>query len=126
VEYLDDADRPYLCVDATGARVRLIVWDLELLVAQVVPSDYSYDQVLIAESDRRADSLPSHLSECYGKLVLRRLTVRSRTGEIAEPGEWSRPVVGVKPDSAEPASSVSTHQFHGRWMVARRGGRKYP
>lgn len=40
VEFVDDQD-DYLCLDAAGHRIRLVVWCMEALLVQRIPDDFS-------------------------------------------------------------------------------------
>jgi len=110
VEFLDDFDRPYLCHDAQGHRVRLIVWALRLLVCQIVPEEFAPGELTIAEEvdgDRIFESL--------GQLPVRAITGDGRI----EPASWEQKV--RRPARTLMPAGLRVEDFHQRWMTARLG-----
>jgi hypothetical protein len=118
VEFADDHDPDYYCVDASGRRVRLIVWKLELLVAQAVPSNYDAGHLCIVAEHTLAYSASF---EMYSGTPLRSI-VRKRSGEVlAEPLTWDTyPTSSVKFESPR-SKSGQISEFHRQWMYHRTG-----
>ncbi len=119
VEYVDDYDPAYRCVDADGRRVRLIVWRLQLLLCHRIRDDWRPGQVPITtlESGRHAGSL-FEISEDAPTRAL----VRTRgAGElVAEPTSWQGAI--TTSSAASMRSDCSPEEFHRLWMISRLRG----
>jgi hypothetical protein len=111
VEYVDDEDPPYRCLDANGTRLRLIMWALELVLRKEVPADFDPAGLRVAET-------PAGWYEEYAGVVHRVLT---RDGK-AEPAAWDQDILQPTPAAAVP-SDLGAAEFHRRWMQARLGKR---
>ncbi|MFY1636375.1 hypothetical protein ACN27F_24395 [Solwaraspora sp. WMMB335] len=114
-EFVDDSDPEYVCLDADGKRVRLIVWALELLVCQTVPNNFEPAGLRIMEV---VEGSESWFVECLGSTSLRML----RGAGNALPAEWDQ--LGDLPQvCATIESKMSVEGFHRTWMKARVGKR---
>ncbi|MFC0004531.1 hypothetical protein [Micromonospora siamensis] len=123
VEYVDDFDPSYLCREASGSRVRLIVWALELLVCQVVPADLDPRDLVVQKFERKSLGA-SMLVEHWNGLVLRTL---SEDGTDIQPARWnSKADVGhlrVEELTGAARDRTEVRDFHDMWMKARLGKR---
>lgn len=124
LEFLDDNDEDeYQCVDADERRVRLIVWNLELLVCQVVPVDFSARQLTVVRQ-----ALPlggQRWVEGYQGRALRAF-VDVTDAPAVEPRPWDE-LEPADPPAGLSELTGSSHiaHFHDRWMALRLDGR-YP
>ncbi|MFV0131791.1 hypothetical protein ACLGIH_00630 [Streptomyces sp. HMX87] len=115
VEYADDFDPPYRCEDSGGRRVRVVIWDLQLLCLQIVPEDYDGTLVEIVESTHR-NGTREWLEMFRGEPL--RSVKETASGELyAEPERWDsrRPTLTVKAE----ASPLRREEFHDRWLGVR-------
>lgn len=128
VEFVDDYDPPYRATDANGRRVRLIVWNLELLVCHTVHSDFSPD-ALVLRRYRSKDLASTYHLEHLQERAVRSLEVDSQEHPVrCGPTEWNQLVASL-PQQVEhglgEADVLSNREFHERWMKARLG-RRWP
>ncbi|MGK5449978.1 hypothetical protein [Streptomyces radiopugnans] len=115
LEFVDDFDPEYECRDAEGRRVRVIVWDLELLYLQVVPDDFDVSRVEIVEF-QRADGVKVFLESFRGR-ALRSVIMIGERNVVAEPESWRS---GVEvPAGAGAPSRMTQEEFNSLWMKAR-------
>jgi hypothetical protein len=114
VEFCDDYDPAYRCRDATGRRVRLIVWNLRLLLCQVVPIDFDADALQVWR-ERSVDR--QRLVERYHAAALRALV--EAPSRSAQPSMWNVEVdrwEGVEPQEE---AQIDGKRFHRDWLAAR-------
>lgn len=119
LEFVEDDDSDYICLDSEGTRVRLIVYQTELLLFETVPSDFSRESLQISESAERG-------TECLVE------TVNSRASRLAyiigdkasgvAPETW-QDELAINFDRSLVPSQVSVKTFNGIWMRARLGRR---
>jgi hypothetical protein len=122
LEYLDDYEASYVCLDADARRVRLIVWHLRLLVCQRVPQDYDPNDLYVVEGPIRQAGL-RHI-EMYRGTALRALIEEEGTCSV-EPTRWEAgaPNNPDWPRGNESRTEGQVRAFHDRWMRARLDGR---
>ncbi|MEU0105695.1 hypothetical protein ABZ313_10020 [Streptomyces sp. NPDC006251] len=115
IEYVDDFDPPYRCEDSRGRRVRVVMWDLQLLCLQIVPEDYDGMLVEIVESTH-PDGTREWLEMFRGKPL--RSAKETPSGEQhAEPERWDS-----TPPTLSAQAEVSTlrpEEFHDKWLGMR-------
>ncbi len=124
VEYCDDYQASYVCIDEDARRVRLIVWDLQLLVCQCVPQDYDPAGLYVVKGPN-GQARQGHI-EMYQGTALRAIIEEEATLSVSvEPTRWESGAPNY-PDWREGNGSRTEGQvraFHDRWMRARLGGR---
>jgi len=106
LEFWDDYQESYICVDADARRVRLIVWNVELLVCQRVAPDYDREDLyLVAGQSVR-------LVEGTSRCTETRLCGRSSRKKRLAP--WNR--LDGKPERrATPAGRLSRVSWNLKW-----------
>lgn len=115
LEFVDDFDPEYVCRDAEGHRVRVIVWDLALLALQVVPDDFDAGRVEIrqwAESDGT-----SVWVEYFAGEALRSAVKGPESKTVSHPETWHGDV--PVPADGGTESSMSPAEFNVLWMKAK-------
>lgn len=121
IEYVDDYDPPYEAWDAATFRVRLIVWDLELLVAQIVPDDFAVSRLNIRVG-QRAPNTVTYQEVVQGRVTRTLCVHESGSVASAEPIHWDK-VLTTEPVVDE--ATISPREFHAMWMRTRTG-RRWP
>jgi hypothetical protein len=118
VEFLRDTDDPYLAVDSNGQRVRLIIWNLELLLCAVVPMNFDPENLQIS---RIRGSVGEVMIEADRQGTCHRtLTIKGRTRvEGFEPRTWSEPVAASS--TLGEVMPGKWQQFDEAWLRARLG-----
>ncbi|WP_327372337.1 hypothetical protein [Streptomyces sp. NBC_01217] len=113
VEFIDDWDRPYECRDATGKRVRLIIWALQVILARIVPDDFDHTKISVK---RFAEGDTVTLVEFFNKTPMRSLQIESGAALASEATELPTP-------TSTEAGSEDPMEFHRTWMRAQLGKR---
>lgn len=114
VEFCNDYDPPYRCIDADDNRVRLLVWNVRLLLCQIIPDDF--DPALLEVWQQLLPSSGPRLVEVYQGLALRAI---NRTTRGVEPRIWSAVVTTwPAPTQAEHAYVTAT-DFDREWLHLR-------
>ncbi|MCM2391684.1 hypothetical protein [Streptomyces albipurpureus] len=110
VEFSDDLD-DYLCRDATGNRVRLIVWCMEALLVQRVPEDFSLQRIVV---HRTRTATTDVLVEAFDDQPLRALVRGAGT-------QWeAMPLEEIDPEAAmAPHDDVTAAEFAEMWLKSR-------
>lgn len=116
VEFADDADPKYACFDATGARIRLIAWNVEVLSVHRVPANFAPSDITIRHFTTPSGDL---YVESIGEATLRALSVDTGSGKTDALSD--APALG----GAGVDTSMSAATFHQTWME-RRLGKRYP
>jgi hypothetical protein len=115
VEYVDDFDPPYHCVDRDGRRVRILMWDLQLLALQVIPHDFDGSMTQIIDTVR-GDGIKLWVEVFRGEPL--RIVGEAADGRMfAEPTRWQSDVRHV--DVRGEVSTVGREEFHDMWMRVR-------
>ncbi|MER6037921.1 hypothetical protein ABT133_29100 [Streptomyces sp. NPDC001835] len=109
-EFVDDWDPPYTCVDATGQRIRLIVWALQVVLEQPVPARFDPQKLRVEEVEAGEEVISV---EFYEESALRALSVRGDAAQIITDLESMT--------SAGKAELQDVQEFHNAWMRARLG-----
>lgn len=120
-EFVDDSGPPYRAIDAEGYPVRLIVWNVELLVCHRVFVTVAGGQPHLRLSELRTPQGAEMTVEVHNGEPVRAL-VRSREGYRALPELWSGPVDATAPTLP---STRSLTEFHSSWMRSRTR-KRYP
>ena len=115
LEFVDDFDPPYECRDKEGRRVRVIVWDLELLTLQVVPNDFDANLTEI-EKFRRADGTVVWVERFRGE-PLRSVAVTPGGDATAEPETWQGRA--RMPAGTAEEGTMEREKFNSLWMKAK-------
>jgi hypothetical protein len=121
LEFWDDYQESYVCVDADARRVRLIVWNLKLLVCQRVAQDYDPEHLYVAVGPVGLAG-QGHI-EMHRGTALRALIEEAGTLSV-EPARYE---AGAPSNPDWPGGSGTRIEgqvlaFHERWMSARLGG----
>ncbi len=121
LEFWDDYQESYVCVDADARRVRLIVWNLELLVCQHVAPDYDREDLYVVAGPIGQAGL-GHI-EMHRDTALRALIEEEATPSVV-PARWEAgaPSNPEWPGGNESRTEGQVWAFHDRWMKARLGG----
>lgn len=116
LEFVDDFDPEYVCRDAAGKRVRVIVWDLELLALQVVPDDFDASGIEIRQwADPDGTTV---WVEYFAGEALRSVVKASGNRTVAQPETWHGDVAVPSSDGGT-GSSMSPAEFNVLWMKAK-------
>lgn len=111
VEFIDDTES-YLAYDATSRRVRLLVLQMELLLGQIVPDEFSISTVGIkSELDPTGTRLLAE-HELLGNVVLR--TLLATPTPKALPEQWSQSM--QIPGRTLRPSQTSPRDFDVEWQ----------
>ncbi|MFF8807789.1 hypothetical protein [Streptomyces omiyaensis] len=116
LEFVDDFDPAYRCVDADGQRVRVLVWNLELLALRIVPDDFDVTETTISET-RRPGGTTEYTESFRGEPL--RAVRRDASGALtAVPSDWRD---GTPPDAAPEGrpARLTPEEFNVLWMKAR-------
>jgi hypothetical protein len=126
LEFWDDYQGDYVCISDDGRRVRLIVWNLMLLVCQHVPQDYHREDLYVASSPF-GPAGNRRFCEMHRETALRCWTTLYQTEATVsvEPARWEdgTPSNPGKPVRIEAGTDEEVCSFHRRWMSARLGDR---
>lgn len=112
VEYIDDFDPPYRCEDSAGQRVRVVMWDLQLLCLQIVPDDY--DGTLAEIVDSTHPDGTHEWSEVFRGEPLRSVKETLSGEKSAEPERWDS-TLPTSPAKTE-VSTLTREEFHDKWL----------
>lgn len=112
VEYVDDVDPLYHCEDNEGRRVRIVLWDLQLLLLQVVPEDYDGTLVDIVESTGPDGTRV--WAEVFRGVPLRSVTETVDGRRSAEPESWNSEVPALA--TGVETSALRPEEFHDEWL----------
>lgn len=119
VEFLDETEGKYVAHDAQGRSLRIVVWELRLLLAQLVPPLFDVNRIAIQEHAAPEGRI---LSESVDGVVLRTVHIDDAGDALAaSPATWDGPVDMVA-GSAQP-SPVTPPAFSKMWLEARLGHR---
>ncbi|MFD3333144.1 hypothetical protein ACFWV1_10910 [Streptomyces sp. NPDC058700] len=116
LEFVDDFDPEYRCVDADGQRVRVLVWNLELLALRTVPDDFDATGTTISET--RLPGGTTEYTESFRGEPLRAVR-RDASGVLtAVPSDWRDE---TQPDAAPEGrpAGLTPEEFNVLWMKAR-------
>lgn len=112
VEYLNDWSEQYVARDASGGRMRLVLEDLKLLLAEPVANDWSHANLTVVELHKvDGDDV---LAELNGTIVHRTFTLRSQTVSPRNWQETAHEVLGSYSNS-----SLKAVDFHATWTKYR-------
>ncbi|MFL0028427.1 hypothetical protein ACJBCE_36500 [Streptomyces sp. NBUL23] len=115
VEFVDDWDRTYDCRDASGRRIRLIVWALEVVLTQIVPDGFDPTSITVRQFK---DGAGITFVEYADDTAMRSLRIEPNQSTAIEGLPHPAPV-GPAVGSQDP------RDFHRSWMRSRLGNR-YP
>jgi hypothetical protein len=115
VEYVDDFDPPYHCEDSVGRRVRVVMWDLQLLCLQIVPEDYDPMLVEIVESTQPDGT--REWSEVFRGEPLRSIKETLSGEKSAEPERWDSTLPALSAETE--VSALRREEFHDKWLGVR-------
>lgn len=108
-EFVDDRDPVYMCRDAKGKRVRLIIWALQVVLEQTVPEEFDIQALRV---ERVAEGSGFISVEVHAGKPLRALK---------EEGENVRAINDAEQEGISPPRNgelVDAAEFHRAWMRA--------
>jgi hypothetical protein len=123
VEFVNDDDPPYECVDSSGRRCRLVIWGLDVVICQVIPDHF--DAAVIKILERRedvsnGDFVGEYVEQADG-IPLRSIVIHPNAAPAATPSKWDDSPIAPEGNASERASRLSREEFHRMWMLARTG-----
>jgi hypothetical protein len=106
VEFANDFENDYQCRDAQGARIRIVVSRMSALLAQVVPDEFTIDDLRIHQGE--VGGSPAMI-EVFNEIALRGLT---RKGD----GSWrTTPLEGEEVTVGPLDGSLKADEFNKIW-----------
>lgn len=121
VEFVDDDDPPYLALDAEGEVLRIIAWNVEVLVCHRLGEG---DVGRRAIAGHRIEGGGVAYVERAGDVVSRALVMRYGQVLAVLPGAWDEPFSVAT--TGEPTAPPEARDFHVTWMKARTRQRRWP